>query len=160
MSDYIETTVRDIDSRLHELREEVARLQAARAALIGNAKRGPGRPRASAGPAAEVATATPARKRGRPGRPRGRRTGGTRSSQAFELVRQRPGITIPQIAEAIKIEPNYLYRVMPKLVSDGLIVRDGLGYHPAGDPTQETEPSGAEGHEQELGETSDIAAAR
>jgi len=160
MSDYIETTVRDIDSRLHELREEVARLQAARAALIGNAKRGPGRPRASAGPATEVATATPARKRGRPGRPRGRRTGGTRSSQALELVRQRPGITIPQIAEAIKIEPNYLYRVMPKLVSDGLIVRDGLGYHPAGDPTQETEPSGAEGHEQELGETSDIAAAR
>ena len=31
----------------------------------------------------------------------------------------------------MKIEPNYLYRVMPKLVSDGLVKRDGQGWHPA-----------------------------
>ena len=43
----------------------------------------------------------------------------------------RPGITIPQIAEALKIEPNYLYRVMPKLVEDGQVKRDGQGWHPA-----------------------------
>jgi DNA-binding IscR family transcriptional regulator len=47
-------------------------------------------------------------------------------------VRNQPGITIPQIAEALKIEPNYLYRVMPKLVSDGQVKRDGQGWHPAG----------------------------
>ena len=46
-------------------------------------------------------------------------------------MRDKPGITIPQIAESLKIEPNYLYRVMPKLVSEGLVTRDGLGYHPA-----------------------------
>jgi len=56
----------------------------------------------------------------------------TRSNQALELVRNQPGITIPQIAEALKIEPNYLYRVMPKLVSDGQVRRDGQGWHPAG----------------------------
>ena len=43
----------------------------------------------------------------------------------------QPGITIPQIAEAMKIEPNYLYRVMPRLVSDGQVRRDGQGWHPA-----------------------------
>ncbi len=133
MSDYIDTTVRDIDSRLHELQEEVDRLLAARTALLGDAKRGPGRPRASGNshaPAVPIAPAT--RKRVRAGRPRGRRSGGTRSSQALELVRSEPGISIPQIAEALDIEPNYLYRVMPKLLEEGLVTRDGLGYFPAG----------------------------
>jgi DNA-binding IscR family transcriptional regulator len=44
-------------------------------------------------------------------------------------VRSKPGITIPEIATAMKIEPNYLYRVMPKLTSDGLVTRDGQGWH-------------------------------
>ena len=43
----------------------------------------------------------------------------------------QPGITIPQLAEALKIQPNYLYRVMPKLVSDGSIRREGQGWYPA-----------------------------
>ncbi len=65
-----------------------------------------------------------------PGRPRGRRGGNTRSAQALELVRSQPGITIPQIAETLKIEPNYLYRVMPKLTADGQIKRIDQGWHP------------------------------
>jgi DNA-binding IscR family transcriptional regulator len=44
-------------------------------------------------------------------------------------VKSRPGITIPQLAEAMKIQPNYLYRVMPRLVSDGQIERKGQGWH-------------------------------
>ena len=63
-----------------------------------------------------------------PGRPRGRRGGNTRGNQALELVRSRPGITIPEIASELKIEPNYLYRVMPKLVDDGQVKRDGQGW--------------------------------
>ena len=51
--------------------------------------------------------------------------------QALELVRSRPGITIPEIAKSMKIEPNYLYRVMPKLVQEGQVKRDGQGWHPA-----------------------------
>jgi DNA-binding IscR family transcriptional regulator len=45
-------------------------------------------------------------------------------------VKGRPGITIPQIAESMNIEPNYLYRVMPKLVSDGQVRREGQGWYP------------------------------
>jgi hypothetical protein len=125
VTDYLESTVRGIDERLQELKSEVSKLEAARAALVGT-RRGPGRPRSNG------ATASPRRRSTRrPGRPRGRRSGNTRGTQALELVRKRPGITIPQIAEELKIEPNYLYRVMPRLVQEGQIKRDGQGWHPA-----------------------------
>ena len=127
MADFVDSTVKDIDTRLRELREEVSKLEAARSALIGS-RRGPGRPRGSSSTA-------PRRRRSsgrRPGRPRGRRGGNTRANQALELVRNRPGITIPQIAEALKIEPNYLYRVMPRLATDGQVRREGQGWHPSG----------------------------
>jgi len=124
LPEFVDSTVKDIDERLRSLKEEVSRLEAARSALLGG-RRGPGRP-----PGSGAATAR--RRSGRrPGRPRGRRSNGTRANQALELVRQQPGITIPQIAESLKIEPNYLYRVMPKLVSDGQVKRDGQGWHPA-----------------------------
>lgn len=121
MAGFIDVAVQDIDRRLKELKEEESRLLAARAALAGGGpSRGPARSRAAA----------PAASRRRPGRPRGRRGGNTRSAQALELVRSRPGITIPEIAAEMKIEPNYLYRVMPKLTSDGLVTREGQGWHP------------------------------
>jgi uncharacterized small protein (DUF1192 family) len=130
MAGFVDSTVKDIDSRLGELKSEVAKLEAARAALVGsNGRRGPGRPAAAK---AAATVKTPRRQARRAGRPRGRRSGNTRSNQALDLVRARPGITIPQIAEQLKIEPNYLYRVMPKLVSDGHVTRDGQGWHPAG----------------------------
>jgi len=46
-------------------------------------------------------------------------------------VRSRPGITIPDLAQAMSIEPNYLYRVMPRLVEQGEVKRDGQGWHAA-----------------------------
>jgi hypothetical protein len=129
MAGFIDAAVQDIDKRLKELKEEESRLIAARAALDGSpARRGPGRPTRSGGGAATTTTTTTRR---RPGRPRGRRGGNTRSAQALQLVRDKPGITIPDIAAAMKIEPNYLYRVMPKLTSDGLVTRDGQGWRPA-----------------------------
>lgn len=114
----MDSTVRDIDSRLRELKQEVSRLEAARAALTGG-RRGPGRPSTNG-----------RRSSGRRAGRRGRRGGNTRANQALDLVRSQPGITIPQIAESLKIEPNYLYRVMPKLVEDGQVKRDGQGWHP------------------------------
>jgi hypothetical protein len=128
MANFVDTTVQDIDNRLKELQEEVKRLHAAREALVGPARRGRGRPRASG---TSAAAAAGARRASRPTRARGRRRGATRATQALELVRSNPGITIPKIAESLKIEPNYLYRVMPKLVEDGAVKRDGLGYYPA-----------------------------
>jgi hypothetical protein len=46
-------------------------------------------------------------------------------------VRKQPGITIPALAKAMKIQPNYLYRVLPRLVSEGQVKRNGQGWHPA-----------------------------
>ena len=128
MAGFVDSTVKEIDDRLRELKEEVSKLEAARSALVGT-RRGPGRPRA----ARAAASTTTRRGTGRrPGRPRGRSRGGTRANQALELVRSTPGITIPQIAEKMGIEPNYLYRVMPRLLTDGQVKREGQGWHPAG----------------------------
>jgi hypothetical protein len=129
---FVDSTVKDIDGRLAELESEVKKLQAARAALVGTT-RGPGRPRGSgtAPTAAAAAPATTRRRRRGPGRPRGRRSGGTRAAQALDLVKSRPGVTIPEIAKELKIEPNYLYRVMPALVKEGTVKREGKGWHPA-----------------------------
>ena len=120
MAEFIDVTVKDIDERLQQLKQEVSRLEAARSALVG---RGPGRPRGSR----TGNTRGGARRTG--GRRRGRR--GTRAAQALDLVRSRPGITIPELAKEMKIAPNYLYRVLPPLAERGDIKRDGKGWHPA-----------------------------
>jgi hypothetical protein len=132
---FVDTTVKDIDARLRELQDEVSRLEAARSALTGGRRR-PGRPRgASAGTANTSARTTRARTGRRAGagprtRPT-RRGGNTRATQAIELVRKQPGITIPELAKAMKIQPNYLYRVLPRLASEGQVKRNGQGWHPA-----------------------------
>jgi hypothetical protein len=130
LAGFVDNTVKDIDDRLRELKEEVSRLEAARTALVGGRRR-PGRPRAAAS-SAQPTTRRRAAAARRPGRPRGRSRGGTRANQALDLVRATPGITIPQIAEKMGIEPNYLYRVMPRLATEGQVKRDGQGWHPAG----------------------------
>jgi CRP-like cAMP-binding protein len=132
MADFLDEKKREIDARLKELRplvEEFERLEAAAAALGGVPASGG---RASAAPAPKrrqqrKAAAAPASGTRRRGRPRG---SGTRSKQALELVRARPGITIPEIAEEMGIQQNYLYRVLPALQKDGLVRKDGRGWHP------------------------------
>jgi hypothetical protein len=145
--EFVETTVKDIDEQLRQLRDEVSRLEAARSALTGGRRR-PGRRRGSATRAVGARTTSPGATRTRSTRSQasGTRTGrststsrtrstrgarNTRAAQALELVRQRPGITVPEIAEAMKIQPNYLYRVLPRLASDGQVKRNGQGWHPA-----------------------------
>ena len=49
--------------------------------------------------------------------------------EALELVRSRPGITIPELAEAMGIQQNYLYRVMPGLAEEGKVTKSGRGWH-------------------------------
>jgi hypothetical protein len=49
------------------------------------------------------------------------------------LVRAQPGITIVELATAMGIKQNYLYRVMPGLASDRKVVRRGKGWHVVGD---------------------------
>jgi hypothetical protein len=127
LAGFVDTTVKEIDERLRELKEEVGRLEAARTALTSERSQTPRASRVTRRAAGGAAVP----RRGRPGRPRGRRGGSTRASQALELVRAQPGITIPQLASAMKIQPNYLYRVMPALEKDGSIKREGQGWLPA-----------------------------
>jgi DNA-binding MarR family transcriptional regulator len=126
MPEFVDVTVKQIDERLRELETEVTRLERARAVLTADG--GPrGRSAGSNGRSTRRRRATSA--------PRGRRGGNTRANQALELVRGRPGITIPEIAQAMKIQPNYLYRVLPRLASDGQVSRQGEGWHPASGTT-------------------------
>jgi hypothetical protein len=128
MPDFLESALKEIDDRLRELKDEAARLEAARAALTGGRRR--------SGPSARSAVRrTRGRSNGRSAAQastRGRRGGNTRATQALDLVRERPGITIPEIAQAMKIQPNYLYRVLPRLAAEGQVKRDGQGWRAAG----------------------------
>jgi DNA-binding MarR family transcriptional regulator len=139
LPDFVQTAVKEIDDELRALKDEASRLEAARAALTGG-RHGRGRP------ASNGTVRTPARpasrRNGRGAAPRTRRGGNTRANQTLELVREKPGITIPEIAKAMNIEPNYLYRVLPRLASNGQVKRDGQGWHPASSSTfTRTEPA-------------------
>jgi hypothetical protein len=126
MADFLDVKRREIADRLRELKplvEEYHRLEAAAAALDGvkpgaPARRGPGRPRKTG--------ASSGSRTGRRGRPKG---SGNRSKQALELVKTRPSITIPELADAMGIKQNYLYRVLPGLEKDKLVRKEGRGWH-------------------------------
>jgi len=126
VADFLDAKVKEIEGRLKELRpllEEYHRLEAAAAALNGvDAPGGRGRSRGAG-----------ARSNGsnRRGRPRGARGENTRAAQAVELVRARPGITIPELAEHMGIKPNYLYRILPQLEEEGKVRREDKGWLPA-----------------------------
>jgi hypothetical protein len=134
MSDFLSEKRNEIQARLKELRplvDEYHRLEAAERALAGVDGAGPAASpvRRSSGTAtrrrtarAKPATAQTARR----GRPKG---SGTRAKEALEIVGSRPGISIPEMAEAMGIKQNYLYRVMPGLVEQGLVTKSGRGWH-------------------------------
>src|SRR3954452_19311851 len=124
MPDFLEEKKREIAQRLKELKplvEEYQSLEGALAALDGVRR-----------PTAARATATaPARRRrgtgtGRRGRPKG---SGTRAQQTLSLVKDSPGITIPELAQKMGIKQNYLYRVLPGLESEGKVRKAGRGWH-------------------------------
>jgi sugar-specific transcriptional regulator TrmB len=121
VADFLDEKRKEIQDRLKELRplvDEFRRLEAAERALSGmDSKPAP--------------TATTTRRRrsttsARRGRPRGT---GTRATQALKLVGERPGITIPELADAMGIKQNYLYRVMPGLANEGKVRKSGRGWH-------------------------------
>lgn len=127
MPEFVDTAVKEIDDRLRVLKDEAYRLEAARTALLGAPRR-----RGRATRARKASSSARAASGQNGGARRGRNT---RASQTLELVRQQPGITIPQIAQAMKIQPGYLYRMLPRLASAGDVRRDGQGSHPASPPT-------------------------
>jgi hypothetical protein len=129
MADFLDEKRNEIDARLRELRplvDEFNRLEKAAAALAGVG--GGGTSRTTTSRRRRSSSTSRSGTTSRRGRPRG---SGNRAKQALELVRTRPGITISEMAGAMKIKPNYLYRVMPTLESEGQVVKRDKGWHPA-----------------------------
>jgi hypothetical protein len=120
----VEDVTRQIDARLAELRDEMSRLEKARAALTGGSTT---TRRASSGRARRGRPKGSGSGTGRRGRPKG---SGTRARQALELVQKQPGITIPELADQMGIKQNYLYRVMPTLAGEGQVTKKDKGWHP------------------------------
>jgi predicted HTH transcriptional regulator len=108
-----------IEDRIKELDDERRRLESTLADITGGriGRRRRGRPRGAA------RRRTTARRGGR------RRT--TRADQAARQVKNNPGITASEIAKKMRIQPNYVYRVMGDLQKQGKVRKKGKGYVPA-----------------------------
>lgn len=117
MPSAIEEALELLKGRLGALAEEQKRIEAGIKSLGGKKtdKRGPGRP-----PGSGAKPKTRARRKG------------TRADQAVALVEKEPGITASKIAKALKIKPNYLYRVLGELEKEKRIKKQGREYHPVG----------------------------
>lgn len=129
MADAVDDALAALEARAAELRSELARLEGAIAALTGSRRPGRrgARPASSARKAARSAPARrAARKRGRP------KGSGARAQQAAKAVTKNPGASTAVIASKLGMaSPNYLYRVLPQLEKDGVIVKRDGGWHPA-----------------------------
>jgi predicted HTH transcriptional regulator len=120
VSTAVEDAANLIRERITQLDAERKQLEEALSSLTGRLRRRrPGRPRGST---STTATRTTGRRR---------RRGGTRADQAARMVKQNPGITASEIAKKMKIQPNYLYRVMADLEKQGRVKKDGRKYSPA-----------------------------
>ena len=106
-----------IERRLKELDDERKRLEGTLSDITGGrvGRRRQGRPRGS--------TTT----RRATGRRRGRRRS-TRADQAAKHVQANPGITASEIAKKMRIQPNYVYRVMGDLQKQSKVRKKGKGY--------------------------------
>lgn len=108
MNDTLTTFDREAREAISRLRDEADRLDQARKAALaafrtttnGNGS-APGR--------------TVKKAKSRRGRPKG---SGKRAQQALEIIREKPGITLVDVAKEMGIKPNYLYRVVPSLPVD------------------------------------------
>jgi CRP-like cAMP-binding protein len=102
MGDFLDEKRREIEARLKELRPLVVEYERLQAAAA-----------VLAGVAAPPG----------PRRPR--------AQQALDLLRERPGLTIAEMAEAMGINQNYLYRVLPTLQREGLVSKRDHSWYPA-----------------------------
>jgi predicted Rossmann fold nucleotide-binding protein DprA/Smf involved in DNA uptake len=132
VTDFLKKTLKEIEARRRELEplvEEYRQLEEAATALQGVDGTGGGRSRrVTSGASAGRRRGASSSGTGRRGRPRG---SGKRAQQALDLVGGQPGITIPELAKAMSIQPNYLYRVLPGLEQDGKVKKKDKGWYPA-----------------------------
>jgi hypothetical protein len=53
----------------------------------------------------------------------------TRASQALEMLRESPGMSIPELATRMNMRRGYLYRIMPALEREGKVTRQGSRWY-------------------------------
>jgi hypothetical protein len=107
-------------ARIRELEAANAELEELRAvaARLG-IEASPG-PRLRAAATSRAATTRPREKR----HPAGARRI-TRRERVLELVREQPGISVPELVDAMGVNRTSLYPVVRQLISDGLLRKDG-----------------------------------
>ena len=82
-------------------------------------------------PAARPRTTTAARRRGSGGASSRSRPGGTqatgreRRARVLELIREQPGITVPELSRLIGVEPPSVYRIVRRLQREGTVTKQG-----------------------------------
>ncbi|WP_028066054.1 winged helix-turn-helix transcriptional regulator [Solirubrobacter soli] len=54
---------------------------------------------------------------------------GERHAQLLALVRERPGITVREIADELGVDPTSLYRFVRELTGDRRLIKDGRRLH-------------------------------
>jgi hypothetical protein len=54
-----------------------------------------------------------------------REKGAQRRQQILDLIRTRPGITVPDLSGVLGVDPPPLYRVVRKLQADGIVTKNG-----------------------------------
>jgi hypothetical protein len=131
----LENTAKTISARIAELQpyvEEHTELNEALSALIdaGVSVNGQNGHSAQATPKPRQSTPKPIRaprgeSSGRRGRPAG---GGQTQAKIVELLTARPGLGVKEVAEALGIKPNYLYRALPNLVNAGVLRNEDKSY--------------------------------
>lgn len=120
--DALERSVRELREQLSQAEEALEKL-GGKVTRRAPGRRGPGRPKGSTNKTTG-GTAAPRRRR--------KRRGGTRADQAVKLIEGQPGISASDVAKAMKIKPNYLYRVLGDLEKEGRVKKDGRQYYPTG----------------------------
>ena len=129
----VEDRLEELDRERDELKQALSELGGRSSSGSSSSSRGRGRPKGSSGrksgSSSKAAGSGSSVESPRPGRRR--RKGGTRSEHAEQAVADNPGITASQIAEQLKIKPNYVYRVMGDLLNEGRVTKKGMGYYVA-----------------------------
>ena len=123
MADFLDEKRKEIDARLRELRplvEEFNRLEKAAAALAG-----------VGGTQAAATQASLERSRTLAAGAAARAAAATAPSRRWSWCAPGPGITISELADAMGIKANYLYRVMPTLQKEGQVKKRDKGWYPA-----------------------------
>jgi hypothetical protein len=103
----------------------------ARSAACTREESGGGAPAERSAATKQRRAARASRRSGDGGRP-GSNRASRREEDILRLAKERPGITVRQIAKEIGVDPTGLYPPMHKLEQEGAISKQGAGLQPAG----------------------------